>query len=95
MASAMQYHADYQFHNVVSLEPLVREHGVELRRFPDEVAAALGRTSLEVLDELGAKTPLTGKIHASYMPFLQQANRYSQWFDLPMLQMRAAALGRI
>jgi TRAP-type mannitol/chloroaromatic compound transport system substrate-binding protein len=95
MASAMQYHADYAFHNVVSLEPLVREHGVELRRFPDDVAQALGRTSLEVLEELGAKTPLTRKIHASYMPFLEQANPYSQWFDLPMLQMRAAALGRI
>ena len=58
-------------------------------------SSALGRTSLEVLAELGAKTPLTRKIHASYMPFLEQANRYSQWFGLPMLRMRANALGRV
>jgi hypothetical protein len=48
-----------------------------------------------VLDELGAETPLTRKIHGSYIKFLEQANPYSQWFDLPMLRMRAAALGLI
>jgi len=95
MANAMRYHADYHYHNVTALEPLVREHGVELRTFPDEVAAALGQTSLGVLDELAAETPLTRKIHGSCMKFLQQANPYSQWFDLRMLQMRAATLGPI
>jgi len=95
MASAMRYHADYHYHNVTALEPLVRQHGVELRSFPDDVAAALGQTSLEVLEELGAETPLTRKIHGSYIKFLEQANPYSQWFDLPMLRMRAAALGLI
>jgi TRAP-type mannitol/chloroaromatic compound transport system substrate-binding protein len=94
-ASAMEYHADYAFHNVVTLQPLVEQHGLELRLFPDDVVAALGRTSLEVLAELGDRTPLTRKIHGSYMGFLEQANVYSQWFDLPMLRMRAATLGRI
>ncbi|HSA82108.1 MAG TPA: TRAP transporter substrate-binding protein [Geminicoccaceae bacterium] len=94
-ASAMEYHADYAFHNVVSLQPLVAEHGLKLRLFPDDVIAALGRTALEVLAEFGERTPLTRRIHASYMAFLEQANVYSQWFDLPMLQMRAATLGRI
>ena len=92
-ASAMEYYADYAFHNVVSLQPLVEEHGLKLRPFPDDVVEALGRTSVEVLAELGERTPLTRKIHASYMAFLEQANVYSQWFDLPMLRMRAAALG--
>ncbi|MDF2782494.1 MAG: transporter substrate-binding protein, partial [Geminicoccaceae bacterium] len=94
-ASAMEYHADYAFHNVVSLQPLVAEHGLELRLFPNDVVAALGRTSQEVLAELGERTPLTRRIHASYMAFRAQANLYSQWFDLPMLRMRAAALGRV
>jgi TRAP-type mannitol/chloroaromatic compound transport system substrate-binding protein len=94
-ASAMEYHADYAYHNVVSLEPLVDEHNLELRLFPDDVVAALGRTSREVLAELGERTPLTRRIHASYTAFLGQANVYSQWFDLPMLRMRAATLGRI
>jgi TRAP-type mannitol/chloroaromatic compound transport system substrate-binding protein len=91
----MEYHADYAFHNVVSLQPLIAKHGLELRLFPDDVVEALGRTSQEVLAELGERTPLTRRIHASYMAFRAQANLYSQWFDLPMLRMRAAALGRV
>jgi TRAP-type mannitol/chloroaromatic compound transport system substrate-binding protein len=94
-ASAMEYYADYAFHNAVSLQPLVAEHGLELRLFPDNVVAALGSTSLEVLAELGERTPLTRKIHESYMGFLGQANVYSQWFDLPTLRMRAATLGKV
>ena len=93
-ASAMEYHADYAFHNVVSLQPLVEKHGLELRLFPDDVVEALGRVSREVLAELGDRTPLTRKIHDSYSAFLERANVYSQWFDLPMLRLRAAALGR-
>jgi TRAP-type mannitol/chloroaromatic compound transport system substrate-binding protein len=77
------------------LQPLVEEHGLELRLFPDDVIEALGQTSLEVLAELGERTPLTREIHASYMAFLERANVYSQWFDLPMLRMRAAALGAV
>jgi hypothetical protein len=94
-ASASEYRADYAFHNVVSLQPLVEQHGVELRLFPDDVVEALGRTSREVIAELGARTPLTRRIHDSYMGFLERANVYGQWFELPMLRMRAAALGRV
>jgi TRAP-type mannitol/chloroaromatic compound transport system substrate-binding protein len=94
-ASAMEYYADYAFHNAVSLQPLVEEHGLELRLFPDDVMAALGRTSLEVLAELAERSPLTRRIHASYAAFRTQANVYSQWTDLPMLRARAATLGRV
>jgi TRAP-type mannitol/chloroaromatic compound transport system substrate-binding protein len=94
-ASAMEYYADYAYHNATTLQPLVAEHGLELRLFPDDVVEALGRTSLEVLAELGERTPLTRRIHASYTAFRAQANVYAQWFDLPMLRMRAAALGRV
>jgi len=93
--SAMEYYADYRFHNVMALEALVEEHGVELRTFPPEVTEALGRTALEALDELGEASALTRKIHAAYRPFLERANTYGQWFDLRALEMRAAALGRI
>jgi TRAP-type mannitol/chloroaromatic compound transport system substrate-binding protein len=95
MASATLYHADYYFHNVMALQPLVEKYDVELRAFPDDVAEALGRVSLEVLDELGDKTPLTRKIHASYRPYLERANPYSQWFEGKAIAMRARALGRI
>jgi hypothetical protein len=44
---------------------------------------------------LGERTPLTRNIHGSSTAFLERANVYSQWLDLPVLPMRAAALGRV
>jgi len=93
LASAMRYHADYTFHNVMALQPLVEDHGVLLRVYPDDVIEALGRTSLEVLDELGEANALTRKIHRSYRPFLERANTYSQWFTGLILTTRAGVLG--
>ncbi len=91
-ATAMEYNADYRFHNVVSLQALVDRHGVQLRAFPDEVNRAFGRTSMEVLNELGERDALTRKIHRSYMKFLRQADHYAAWFDRPIHTMRARAL---
>jgi TRAP-type mannitol/chloroaromatic compound transport system substrate-binding protein len=92
MAEALAYGADYRFHNVVALGPLVAERGVELRTYPDEVVDALGRTTLEVLAELGESTALTRRIHASYMAFLKRAIAYAEWFDRPILAQRSRGL---
>lgn len=94
-AEALAYGADYRFHNVLALGPLVAERGVELRTYPLDVVDALGRTTLEVLEELGASSPLAGRIHASYMDFLAQAIAYGDWFDRPMLAQRSRALSSL
>lgn len=91
-ATAIEYNADYRYHNVTLLDPLVNEHGVELRAFPDEVNDAIGKAAMEVLEELGDSDDLTRRIHQSYMTFLRQADRYAQWFDRPIQRMRAKAL---
>jgi TRAP-type mannitol/chloroaromatic compound transport system substrate-binding protein len=92
IASAMEYNADYRFHNVKALGPLVEKQGVQLRRFPDEVNQAIGKASMEVLAELGENSPLARKIHGSYMTFLREADAYAAWFDRPAFAMRSAAL---
>jgi TRAP-type mannitol/chloroaromatic compound transport system substrate-binding protein len=84
--------ADFTFHNIVSLEPLLAEHGVELRSFPEEIVRALGATTREVLDELAATDELTGRVHASFSAFLRQAARYNREFDQRLLEMRGIAL---
>ncbi|MGH1480067.1 MAG: TRAP transporter substrate-binding protein [Geminicoccales bacterium] len=91
-ATAIEYNADYRYHNVTLLKPLVEEHGVQLRAFPDEVNDALAATTMEVLEELGESDALTKRIHASYMNFLRTADTYSEWFDRPIQAMRAKAL---
>ena len=85
--------ADFHYHNVVSLRPLVEEHGVELREFNEEIVAELGRISLEVLDEIGASDPLTARVHQSYTAFLKEAVNYSAHMDQASLRQRALAFG--
>ena len=91
-ATAIEYNADYRYHNVTLLKPLVEEHGVQLRAFPEEVNEALGATAMDVLHELGDSDDLTRRIHASYMAFLKDADNYTKWFDRPIQEMRSKAL---
>ena len=55
------------------MKVLVDEHGVELRRFSDELLQEIGRISGEVVAELGASDPLTQRIYDSYMDFRSKA----------------------
>jgi TRAP-type mannitol/chloroaromatic compound transport system substrate-binding protein len=91
-AAAHRTLADFTFHNIVTFDPLMAEEGIELRTFPDDVVRALGRTTTEVLDEMAASDPLTGRVHRSFNDFLAQANHYGQRFDQRMLEMRGLAL---
>ena len=94
-ATAIDYNADYRYHNATLLPSLVDKHGVELRAFPDAVNDAVGKTAMQVLNELGNSDALTRKIHQSYMMFLRASNDYAQLFDTPILNMRAKALATI
>lgn len=76
-ATANETLADFTYHNIQSLEPLLTEHGVELRRFSDEIITSMAGHAGEVLEELGKTDALTRKIHASFAPFLKQARAYA------------------
>jgi TRAP-type mannitol/chloroaromatic compound transport system substrate-binding protein len=91
-ATAHETLADFTYHNIVSLDPLLAEEGVELHTFSDEIVRALGEATREVLAELAATDALTAQIHESFMAFLGQANRYGQRFDQRLLEMRGIAL---
>jgi TRAP-type mannitol/chloroaromatic compound transport system substrate-binding protein len=68
-AEAWQEYADINAHNADSLKVLVEEHGVELRRFNDDLLKEIGRISGEVVAELASSDPLTQRIYDSYMDF--------------------------
>lgn len=92
MASAIDYNADYRFHNVMTLAPMVERHKVELRTYPEDVNRALAEVSMVVLAELGSADPMSAKIHGRYMDYLRRATDYARWFDQPALALRAQAL---
>jgi len=62
---------DYVYNNALALDQL-KQQGVELKRFPDEVLAALREQSEQVLGELAAQSELNGRIWASMKAFQAQ-----------------------
>ncbi|MCW5699909.1 MAG: TRAP transporter substrate-binding protein [Rhodospirillales bacterium] len=76
-ATANETLADFTFHNIVSLEPLLKEHGVELRRFSDEIVKVMAKHAAEVEEELAQSDALTAKIHDSFISFLTLARAYA------------------
>lgn len=91
-ATAGESFADFTYHNIVSLDPLVEQHNVQLRDWPDDIVAAMGREAWQVLDELGnSGDELLKEVHERFTAFLDQADRYNRRFAQRMLAMRAIA----
>jgi len=65
--------------NRSALDTLINQHGVQLRRFPDDVLAEFKRHSQAVVSELGQISPMAGKIHRSYRDFARQVG---SWMDI-------------
>ncbi len=91
-ATAFDTLADFTYHNIEAFQPLLAEEGVEARMWPDDVIDAMARETWNVLDDLAKTDEFTGRVHASFMAFLEQCNVYAQSFDIPMLQLRERAL---
>ena len=64
--------------NISALKTLVKEHNVQLKRFPDRVLSKFGKLSMEVVREIAAKDPFTQKVYDSYIAFLEQSVVWDQ-----------------
>ncbi|MCQ4240884.1 TRAP transporter substrate-binding protein [Stutzerimonas stutzeri] len=62
---------DYTYNNALALEQL-KQQGVELKRFPDEVLVAMREHSEQVLGQLAKQSELNGRIWASMKAFQAQ-----------------------
>lgn len=71
--------AEYTARNNQALKILVEEHGVDLRRFSDEILAKLKALSDEVVAETAAKDQLSRRIYESFVSFRDQAKA---WHDI-------------
>ena len=68
--------AEFNTRNQQSLKTLVEEHGVQLRRFPDDVLEVLRGFSLEVMEELAARDPMSGRVYESYRAFATEVGAW-------------------
>ncbi|TXS93772.1 TRAP transporter substrate-binding protein [Parahaliea maris] len=67
---------EFTARNNTALRELVDNHGVQLRRLPDDVLKALYDASEEVLAELVASDPLAAKVNASFQAFYRNVRAY-------------------
>ncbi len=78
--------AEFNTRNHEALQTLITEHGVDVRRFPDDVLDALQRHSVEVLDEFAASDPMVERIYESisaYRAAIEPWLEISAPFTLP------------
>jgi TRAP-type mannitol/chloroaromatic compound transport system substrate-binding protein len=92
LAATSETYADFVYHNIEAFDPLVAQDKVELRTFPDEVVRAMGRATMEVLDEFAASNEMAKRAYDSFRSFLAKADAYGQRFDLRLLEMRRLVL---
>ncbi len=61
-----------------ALQELVNKHGVDVRRFPDDVLAEFKRISFAMYDEMAARDPSFARVYQSYMEFLNNSKAYHE-----------------
>jgi TRAP-type mannitol/chloroaromatic compound transport system substrate-binding protein len=72
-AEAWREYAEINANNAESLKVLTDEHGVELRRFNDDLLKEIGKVAGEVVAEVGKSDPMTLKVYDSYINFRSKA----------------------
>jgi TRAP-type mannitol/chloroaromatic compound transport system substrate-binding protein len=81
--------SEFVSRNNASLTTLVKDHGVVLKKFPDEVLQGLGKLSGEVLSDLAAKDPLSRKVMNSLLKFRNEAREWTRLSETAFTQARA------
>ncbi len=69
---------EYDAANPDALDTLLTVHGVELRRYPDEMISAMAQTAQEVVAEVGNADDLSRKVWDSYRSFAEKAQGWTE-----------------
>ena len=85
--------SEFTARNNSALETLVKQHGVQLRRFPDELLAQVGAVASEVVADIARKAPFSQKVYASFETFRRGAISYTKITEEAYTQARALTFG--
>jgi TRAP-type mannitol/chloroaromatic compound transport system substrate-binding protein len=84
---------EYTARNNAALQSLVDEHGVQLRRLPDDVLLALWKGTQKVMKQLVASDPMAAKVYASYQKFYRGVRNYHHISEQAYINARDKAIG--
>ncbi len=68
---------EFEAKNNFYLRKMIKENGVKLKKYPDEVLAQLKIYTQEVIDELTAQDPMCKKVYASFSEFKKNITEWS------------------
>ncbi|MEM1114632.1 MAG: TRAP transporter substrate-binding protein DctP [Pseudomonadota bacterium] len=83
---------EFTARNNAALSELIDEHGVQLRRFPDDVLKALYEGTRQTLDELVASDPMAAKTYASWSDFFSKVRNYHHVSEQAFINARDVVL---
>lgn len=75
--------------NATALDELVKEHGIQIRKFDDSVLETLGHISGEILAESAQHDPLTRRVYESFTQFREKIIPWSDISDRAYLNARS------
>ena len=67
---------EFTSRNNQALQQLINEHGVQLRRLPDDVLREFWRATQEVMQKLIAEDPMAAKVYASFKAYYDGVREY-------------------
>lgn len=70
--------SEFTARNSAALTTLVVDHGVQLRRLPDDVLDEFRLAAAAVVEETAQNNELAGRIYRSYMNFLNEVRAYHE-----------------
>jgi TRAP-type mannitol/chloroaromatic compound transport system substrate-binding protein len=76
-AEAMLEYAEFNYKNGDALDVLLNKHGVQLRKFNDDLLKEFGKATEEVVAEIGSKDPFTKKVYESYLAARKKLSGWS------------------
>lgn len=84
---------EYTHENGKALQILKEEHGIQPRFFSDEIMAAIGKTSVDVLRDVGTSDAQTQKVYESFQRALLTYRDWTDMSDGRYIKARQLALG--
>ena len=85
--------AETNANNGTYLSRLIKDHGVQLRAFNDDIYDSFGKAAEEVFTEVQAHSPLAKKIHESFASARNDLGRWMLLADAGYLNQRNRVLG--
>jgi len=85
--------AEYNAKSGSSLVKLVKEQGVKLRRFNDDIYDSFGEAAEEVFEEVRGHSNLAGRIHASFLHAREELGAWAKISDQAYVEQRNRVLG--